>query len=613
MPRFVFMLCCITVLHLSVRAQNLVPNPSFELHDYCPYDTATIFQVSNTFIADWHAATDGSPDYFNVCDGLTFDSMVYIPFNMYTENQPTHSGNAYVGLTIISDQASHREYIQVQLTDSLVAGEFYYFEAWLATAMRQLDIFWETTKFFTSDDIGVYFSKNRITDFAESDTLGVDAHLSNLDGNYILNPGTWNQMNGYYLATGGEKWMTIGNFKPDETTDTLFLPDEYCPCIEHWKSYFFIDDVSLTHAPQHFLQDTMICENDTLVLDINLGEGNYLWSTGETGKTIHITDAGLYWLQYDNGFQIVADSTYVSEHVDSVFTSAMDTSICNDELPITLYSPAVYETYLWSNGYTTASAEIFENGTTILTSRLKCNTYIDSFNVIAPPLPPDSILFFDFNDIVFCATNEPITLTAPANMEHYLWSTGDTTQSVSILQPGSYSVHYSVPCYDFFDYVTIYEDAYKDAVIDLGDSIDLCETGNYTAVLNAGVLSNYLWNTGATTQEIIIQDTGRYYVTSTTLCKILSDTVVVTDCRLLTDALILYPNPSFGVVQIESENELYLPEAHLEMLSFQGIVWETNFDFHNLIILDFSKFAKGYYLLRMISGEKVYYFDLVLQ
>ena len=392
----IFILIILNVFPAS--GQNLISNPDFEENDGCPIYLSLIYEDTNPSLLEWFRATDGTPDHFNECADGFFLETVAIPENMFSNYQPTHSGDAYVGVVVDYETTDYREYIQGKLTDTLIAGEYYYFNGWLAPAMRVVEG-GDITKMMTSDAMGVYFSNNRITDFEEYDTIGVDAHISNAAGNFVLDPGAWTEMSGYYLAQGGETWITMGNFKPYTETNKIEMPGYLYPDDADIEVYFFLDDLSLEHCGEKFLPDTMICQGETLIWNINLGEGDYLWSTGDTTRTITITTDGAYWLQFTDGLNTHIDTGIVTFHIDSTFYSAMDITLCPDEIPFTLVSPATYDTYHWSNGYYTQSTNIASEGTYYLTSRLNCNTYIDTFHVDAVNTPPDSMLIFNFS---FC-------------------------------------------------------------------------------------------------------------------------------------------------------------------------------------------------------------------
>lgn len=597
--------------NISLSGQNLLPNPDFEIRTACPHYTSGLYQLDETHIKDWYIPTDGTSDYYHPCGDSIFETEVSVPTNLCSAYQPAHSGIAYLGSFISHNNTNYREYIQAQLNDSLIAGEYYYFEGWLAPATRIIE--GDIVKLLTSDAIGLYFSEPRITDFFEYDTLGVDAHVSNVLGNFVITPGGWTKMSCYYLAEGGEAWFTMGNFKDELHTAKIPIPGYTYPEIAEENIYFFIDDLSLTLCNGKFLPDTMLCEDDILFWDINLGPGDYLWSNGDTTRFTTISTPGIYWLQYTDSIVTLIDSSTVTYHIDTTFTSVLDRTICPNEIPYNLYSSEIYDDYLWSTGSDLNSTYIYEEDTYILTAHIVCNTYIDSFNIYVVPPLDDSLLHFTIPDTVVCANNWSLNVEGPNGFTKYLWSNGDTMQSTTITEPGTYNLHYALPCYDFFEYFTVKEDIYFNAQLNLGNDIDLCDFNSPEIILDAGELPNYLWNTGETTQTIIVNSVGEYSVTSTTGCKILSDSILISDCSLLSDDIYIFPVPSFGKVTIKSRDELFLENATLEIMSLQGLLLQSTFDFENEVSFDFTNFMKGYYLVKLYSKEKVYFFNMILQ
>ena len=52
------------LFHFSLQAQNLVPNPSFEVYDTCPYVMTNV-----SYLVDWQNFGN-TPDYYNSCDSF---------------------------------------------------------------------------------------------------------------------------------------------------------------------------------------------------------------------------------------------------------------------------------------------------------------------------------------------------------------------------------------------------------------------------------------------------------------------------------------------------------------------------------------------------------------
>ncbi len=124
----------------------------------------------------------------------------------------------------------------------------------------------------------------------------------------------------------------------------------------------------------------------------------------------------------------------------------------------------------------------------------------------------DTISFISSPDVAIddasACEGTSITLDAGSGAELYLWNTGASTQSITVYESGTYAVTYYANETCFVSdsaLITIY----PNPVIDLGDDGIYCE-GTYLDAENFG--SNYIWNTGATTQTIYVGSSGIYYV-----------------------------------------------------------------------------------------------------
>jgi hypothetical protein len=201
-----------------------VQNGGFEQYWHCPYDLQQIYNVKF-----WVDATQGSPDYFNQCD----IGIANVP-NPIFGYQQAHNGIAYMGIVIFEVGTSdYREYIEDTLFSPLVANVCYHFEMYINLA---------NTSIYTSSNIGVYFSDtliNTINYFQYF--LPISPQINNSHGNFpdTLN---WTLVSGDYMAVGGERYLTIGNFNNDLSLDSSLVN----PTESEAVSYFYIDDVSLT-------------------------------------------------------------------------------------------------------------------------------------------------------------------------------------------------------------------------------------------------------------------------------------------------------------------------------------------------------------------------------
>ncbi len=221
--RFICLLILIIAQVRSAYSQNLIPNGDFEFFTSCP---TTSSQLDLAF--PWFEPSNlgGASDYYNSCS-----SGMSVPNNSLGF-QAAHSGNGYSGIYLYFDLITNsREYLEVQITEELVAGQCY-----------QLTMFVNLGNNcrYTTDAIGVYFADTATTSLPYPGIMNVTPQLVNVAGN-MLDSASWTLISGTYTAVGGENFIVIGNFFPDvSTTITNVNPSGI------QFSYCFVDDVTLT-------------------------------------------------------------------------------------------------------------------------------------------------------------------------------------------------------------------------------------------------------------------------------------------------------------------------------------------------------------------------------
>jgi hypothetical protein len=233
MMRPLSMTCSALLIH-AASAQNLVPNGDLEQFAPCPTSNSQIDRAVpwfNAFLSVPYGPGP-TPDYFNACTTL---AGIDVPANNYGVQAP-HSDSAYAGLAVYMQfSADFREYMEVQLTQPLVAGSCYELSMYVSLAER----IGNTT---ASSDIGAYFSATPLIQTIW-DTLPVVPQLNHLGG-LVSDTLNWILVSDIYQAQGGEEYLTIGNFHSDAVTTTLPV-DSPMTMGTSMTAYYFIDDISL--------------------------------------------------------------------------------------------------------------------------------------------------------------------------------------------------------------------------------------------------------------------------------------------------------------------------------------------------------------------------------
>lgn len=255
--------------------QNLAPNSDFETYTACPTTIAEVSQVS-----PWIRPTTGTSDYFNAC--WTSGAVnVSVP-NNFVGSQAAYSGNAYMGLISYSAPSgtpnNYREYLQVALSSPLTAGTNYNVELYYTLADNSQ---------YSSDGLGFYFSTTAISSGTSAPLTAYTPQVSNPSGSLLSSKTTWKKVSGSFVASGGEQYLTIGNFNNDAGTVT----GSVAGTIE--IAYFYIDAVSVTPSALPVEMISFSCTS------IN-GKNSLQWSTASEQNnalyTIESSSDGLYFV-----------------------------------------------------------------------------------------------------------------------------------------------------------------------------------------------------------------------------------------------------------------------------------------------------------------------------
>jgi OOP family OmpA-OmpF porin len=187
----------------ALRAQvNLVPNYSFEVLDTCP----TAVGNFNGYVQFWAQPSIGSSDIYNTC--ATIPSGRNVPLSALGF-QYAQQGEGYSGVFLfVPSIPDYREYIAVRLVDTLKAGVNYCIKFYVSLSEQY-------PKSISS--IGMHFSPDSIYQ-DDWDVLQVTPQFENFNGNFINDTTSWQLIKGNYMASGGEKYIYIGNFRNDANT-----------------------------------------------------------------------------------------------------------------------------------------------------------------------------------------------------------------------------------------------------------------------------------------------------------------------------------------------------------------------------------------------------------
>lgn len=198
---------------------------------------------------------------------------------------------------------------------------------------------------------------------------------------------------------------------------------------------------------------TNICNGSVLLTaDGDGGYGgaplSYRWSTGETTPSITVTASSTVNVTVVNDLNqscFGQDSEVIS--LPTPFTVTLSSTLaCDDGSPFTLTATATnaFVEYTWyldgielpdkTSQIQSVNAGLFEVEVTDEGAGRCTNTA--TLEVVKAPITPTDLS----SAVVFCPDEGDIELDAGSNFINYLWSTGESTQSIMIAQGGVYSI-----------------------------------------------------------------------------------------------------------------------------------------------------------------------------
>lgn len=274
--------CFIAIFCLSnsfiFSQSNLVPNASFESYSSCPNSGGQI-----NYALPW-IGTSGGVEYFNSC------SAVYsVPFQNYGSSgfQYARTGNAFAALFALNGYGNnYREYLQVQLNDTLQNSQCY-LVSFYANLQNPINI--------AVNNLGVYISNSLFTTATPFGVPPFVPQILKCKNNIIADTLNWTLISGIYTSTGGEKYISIGNFYDDVNTDTMQTGHG---TIE--AAYYYIDDVSvipidsvLAGMPAYAGSDTNVVLGDSVFIGQQISNLNCNWYNS-VGTLIASNTSGIY-------------------------------------------------------------------------------------------------------------------------------------------------------------------------------------------------------------------------------------------------------------------------------------------------------------------------------
>ncbi|NQV51580.1 MAG: T9SS type A sorting domain-containing protein [Flavobacteriales bacterium] len=338
--------------------------------------------------------------------------------------------------------------------------------------------------------------------------------------------------------------------------------------------------------------DTGFCSNSELSLTASssLSSVDYLWSNGDSGPTVTITDSGLYTVTVTDTLLGCSSIDTVSVHVMAAPDPLLeDTTVCEGE---TLQIPGngcLACGYTWSDGSASDTLQIVAGGGYWLLALDTVNgcAAVDSFDVVLMTIAP---IQFNSDSPYGICPGASLDLSITNDYQAYLWSTGSTSDAETIVESGwvTISVTASNGC-SRMDSIWVMDFPAPDPTIEVDFAAGMW-------VLACPGFNTYLWSNGS--DDPTIEVTGGVVsvtVTDSNGCQA-SDTtdLSVGMDETETKGFQLIPNPAYDVVVL-SKNSAF-ESAVLSLITVDGkVILQEPISGQNTHRIDLSSLPPGLY------------------
>ena len=290
--------------------------------------------------------------------------------------------------------------------------------------------------------------------------------------------------------------------------------------------------------------DVLACPEETVVLTANRGFASYRWSTGDSSRSIAVTQAGSVHVDVVDA----RGDTLRSAATQVRFRPARKVWIEADG-PLRVCNPGEVRLHVAGE---VGGASVYWNGSSwprdiyaadasgvywaevVDSSGCRHATDTVRVEVVAPPVR------LNVSDEEWLCVGEERTLRVIEQYPRYVWSTGDSTQSITVIGgddgPWIYVTAWdSAGCMSYRKSVRLH--TYREPKLRILPETQLVLCDSAAVDLTAsGDFVTWQWSTGDTTRSTTVRTPGTYFLRATS-----ADGCVVRDSVLVHDATAIPP------------------------------------------------------------------------
>jgi gliding motility-associated-like protein len=422
--------------------------------------------------------------------------------------QTSRTGNNHVGIHTYYE-LNYREYISVELTENLVPGDQYLAKMYVSKA--------EECE-YSANNLGMYLSDSPIPNLGS--VASIDAQINPFT--IVTDEINWVEISDTITAASPFNFLSIGNFENNQNT-IIFLANNPNPTYSD-KSYYYIDDVSVTRLTYNFSPiEVNVCRGDSVQL-FALFDNFTRWECDSLPGAIISTDS-LIWVQPDSTLIYRAigtiDSSYTLVNITQLpfVDLGVDTTTCfNNNLTFNVGSNNY--NVLWSDGSTNNIYTSIDTGYLWAEATNQCGVFRDSIHISYLPELEISI----GSDTTICI-GDSILLMADQTYDNYYWTDHDSLATLVVDTSGLYTLVVAYECGFASDYKWVYLDSMPPLQLP-ADTI-VCNGILLPISDSLHTYLTYSWQNGSTDSLFLVDTAGLYWLDVTHRCGVDSDSMVI--------------------------------------------------------------------------------------
>ncbi len=288
------------------------------------------------------------------------------------------------------------------------------------------------------------------------------------------------------------------------------------------------------------------CEGDSYTVTLPQNGYTYIWNDNSTEATRTFTESGNYTVAAMLGNCTAAASIAITTTPLPEFELGSDMEACEGST-VLLMANIVNAAVVWNTGQATQGITTDVSGLFWATASNSGCSFSDTVSVIFIPIPELTIS----GETSFCE-GESVELLA-IGADSYIWSNGETGNTISVGQSGTYVVTGIDPESGCVGNASIAITRKLLPRIIMPSSASKCEGQSLTVMAETPAAGSFTWNTGLEGNFISVQEPGMYTATLINTCGEASASIEITDRDCSSDLFI----PSAFTPDGDGLNELF--------------------------------------------------------